>query len=116
MDKEIIKEIRDKYPMVELIVDTYSMEILWVENTFAKALGYSQKEMDHMSVRQVLNIDASGVINLISELVKDPRREFQTVIGKNGNKFKASGDVKPYIKSGTPYLIASNISIEQANE
>lgn len=104
----IVKYAKKKYPKTESVISIYSMEIIWVNKKLAKVSGYSQEELVDRSIRDIIVIDPSTLISLISGRDK----ETQIIKTKSGKRLKGTTAIKTFEFEGQPYFVTFNSSFE----
>ena len=107
--KNLLDFVNKKFGKVDVILDFYSMKIVWVSTIFAKNLGYKQNELIGEHPKKVLSINYFSVIS--AKLGKKKGKYSQELITKSGEKKHCFGSVQQFNFEDEPYFVFKMIKI-----
>lgn len=99
-DPKLIQYAREKFDDVNMIINLFTMRFEWTDEKTAKILEYSQKEIEDKSVRDIVKIDVSSLLGLVSGSKNDKR----TLITKSGKEVSGIANIKAFRYDNEQYI------------
>jgi hypothetical protein len=106
----VIEFTHEKYENVDMIVDVYAMQVVWSSENLAKMLGYTQNELENISIRKILNIDPTQALKIaITKFQGEPNQS--SLITKTGKEIVCRAVINSYLFNKDPYVAVTNVKL-----
>ena len=113
---KLLAYAKKKYKDVDALLSIYTIQILWVSPRVAKALGYTEKEMEDMSLREVIILDPLAVSTLVTGFFLKKTERSAIMRKKTGRRIKAIGEGAPFVYKKDPYVAALSVHFQSVDE
>ena len=109
---DLLAYAQKKYKELDVILSTYTTQFLRVSPQLATVLGYTQKEMEDKSLRELVVMGPVSASAMINSLLEEKSRRSVTMKSKDGNRVKLVGTGAPFTYQKEPYLAHLGVSSE----
>ena len=105
LDKELQERIVNKYGDADVVINLFTMELIWVSTTFADKLGFKAEELVDKHINDVVVLDRSVLMKEVAKMLGKPGIEDTKILRKkNGEKIKVTGQLHSLTHKLQPYL------------
>ena len=103
--KELKQYITGKHGTIDVIIDLFSMELVWVSDEFAETLGFKPDELIDKHVNEVLILDRKLLVKEVSKILgKKSMDDTKVLRKKSGEKIRIDGRLYHLMYKLEPYL------------
>ena len=103
---ELVGYAKKKYKDLGSIISVYTLQNLWSSPEMAKALGYTQQEMEGMKMSQLIPLSPSAVSRAFMELFFRKEKGGLPTRTKDGKVVYVGGVAGGFIFKSEPYMVA----------
>lgn len=108
-ENSVIEVAQQEYSIIAVIVNVFTLRIVWASEKFATKLGYTQEEMVDMPAVEVTDLKPTDALKEAVRLFTTHEKESKPVITKSGEELRIQTEVHPLLHDKEPYIIVTNL-------
>lgn len=112
MDEQAVAFALKNFENVDYVVSLYSMNVAWVSERAARALGYTRDELMGKFLRDMMQLTPEEIVKMSAEFEDGANihGDSRTLIKKDGSTVQDIADIHLFSIGGEPFVAVVNSS------
>ncbi len=103
-ERKVLSDVEKKFGKFDVLINLFTMQLVWASARFSKALGYAEGEIVGRSMRDVFTISTAEVFSEVARALSRKHEVEKVLKGKAGNSVRFSGVMDHVMVHGEPYI------------
>ena len=105
----LVTEARKKFSHIDVIVNVFTLRIVWASERVATHLEYTQDEMINLPAVQITDLKPTDALKEATRLFNAHGKEYKPVVTKSGKEINMQAKIHAFLYNHEPHLIVTDM-------